>query len=112
VEEKVMRKDTEITTLQPAVPDLLDLGKAAGGFPGIFSCNRHHHVWPFATWSCTPVALRKHLQGAIPLLDEVVGVVLSVRPEGGRFRINDRGVWLAATERQVISFTPAVWHVA
>ena len=44
------------------------------------------------------------MEGVRALLDEIVDDVLDVRPRGGRFHINDRGVFLASDSRQVTSF--------
>ena len=61
-------------------------------WPAIFSCNQYQKVWPFRSYGYTgPVT---DIQGEIPRLDEIVEWVLEMRPEGGRFFINDEGVFI------------------
>ena len=44
------------------------------------------------------------MQNQFPLLDQIVVDVLEVSELGGRFHINDSGVYLAANEVQVCQF--------
>ena len=45
---------------------------------------------------------RRHLEGEIELHDEIVERVLAERPSGGRFFLNDRGVFLNAEGNESI----------
>lgn len=74
------------------------------GWPATFSCNGRREVWPCTTLGPTPEREREPMEGVRALLDEIVADVLHVRPHGGRFHINDRGVFLASDLRQVTSF--------
>lgn len=74
------------------------------GWPATFSCNGRREVWPSTRLGHTPDREREPMEGVRALLDEIVADVLHVRPRGGRFHINDRGVFLASDSRQVTSF--------
>ncbi len=63
-------------------------------WPATFSCNKHHEVFPYNAKGYTHEKEREYLQGRFPLLDQIVFVVLSERPKGGRFFIKDKGVFL------------------
>ena len=65
-------------------------------WPAAFSCNYKREVWPFVSYGLTYDEHRRHLKGEIELLDEIVEGVLAERPSGGRFFLNDRGVFLDA----------------
>lgn len=107
-----MKHNQKVPTFQPRSPELLDIAQAAGGWPAVYSCNKHGQVWPFATWCRTPESRRRYLQGAIPLLDDVVDAVLSARPQGGRFRIRDGEVILVATAQVVARLAPVPWRAS
>ncbi|MYD88504.1 MAG: hypothetical protein F4018_03475 [Acidobacteria bacterium] len=78
--------------------------KPKWGWPATFSCNGQHEVWPGTRYGLTPEGEREHLEGVLALLDEIVDDVLHVEPRGGRFHVDDRGVFLAAGRRQVTEF--------
>lgn len=63
-------------------------------WPATFSCNGLEEVWPFISYGHTYEEQRTYLQGKIRLLDKIVKIVLQKRPEGGRFFINDEGVFI------------------
>ena len=75
------------------------------GWPATFSCNGRREVWPGTRYGHTPEHERQHLEGVLALLDEIVDDVLHVEPRGGRFHVNDQGVFLASDlRRQVTEF--------
>ena len=57
------------------------------------SCNSRREVWPSPALGYSRQADRRHVEGLSEFLDEVVALVLDVRPIGGRFFINASGVW-------------------
>ena len=61
-------------------------------WPATFSCNKSHEVWPFHNFG--PTGWKIYLDGQIPRLDEIVRIVLNDRSEGGRFFVNDNGVFV------------------
>ena len=63
-------------------------------WPATFSCNYWGAVWPYNAKGYTHESLRGYLQGQIERLDEIVKLVLEVRPSGGRFFISDEGVFI------------------
>lgn len=69
---------------------------------GTFSCNASGDVWRPSGFGLTPAHERGNLRGQDPRLDSIVKRVLSVRAKGGRFEINDRGIFLADGYRQVV----------
>ena len=77
--------------------------KPKWGWPATFSCNRKRQVWPGTTFGPTPELEREYVEGVRALLDEIVDDVLCVRPRGGRFHIDDRGVFLASDSRQQVT---------
>ena len=60
-------------------------------WPATFSCNVWREVWPFNSYGYTRE--RIYLEGQIPRLDEIVRIVLNVRPEEGQFFISDDGIY-------------------
>jgi len=74
-------------------------------WPVYFSCNGKAEIWvshpPFGK---TPSSARAPLQGTSDALDEIVNLLLAVRPEGGRFYVEERGVFLAADGEPVLRF--------
>ena len=78
--------------------------KPRWGWPATFSCNGRGRVWPSTRFGPTPEHEREAMNGVRALLDEVVEDVLYVRSSGGRFHINDRGVFLASDSCQVTNF--------
>ena len=71
-------------------------------WPAAFSCNFRKEVWPFVSYGLTYEEHRRHLKGKIELLDEIVERVLAERPSGGRFYLNDRGVFSDAEGNESI----------
>ena len=65
-------------------------------WPAVFSCNLHGDVWPFSTYGFTHDADRVYLSGKFKLLGQIVKEVLIERPEGGRFFVNDAGVFIGS----------------
>ena len=63
-------------------------------WPATFSCTMYKRVWPQNAWGYTDETRRVYLEGQFPLLDQIVGIVLHERREGGRFFISDAGVFL------------------
>ena len=63
-------------------------------WPATFSCNPRREVWPFQGYGYTEPKDRVHLESKFDLLDHIVEAVLEERPEGGRFFIDDDGVYV------------------
>ena len=78
--------------------------KPRADWPATFSCNQHGQVWPFVVYGYTQEDERLYMENQFTLLDDIVKDVLDVRPEGGRFHLNDRGAFLADDRRQVSRF--------
>ena len=49
-----------------------------------FSCNAYTEVWPDAITGWHKEHEKDYCQGEIPVLDDIVAMMLVVRPEGGR----------------------------
>jgi hypothetical protein len=78
--------------------------KPRADWPATFSCNAWEEVWPFSGYGLTYEGDRQYIrQKEIPILDEIVNKVLAKRPAGGRFFVDDRGVFLS-DEGQIIYF--------
>ncbi len=73
-------------------------------WPATFSCNGRGEVWPFATYSHTSESERVQLKGVFPVLDLIVERLLLAKSDGGRFHINDQGVFLAHSRDQIAEF--------
>ena len=73
-------------------------------WPLTLSCNASGAVWPPSGYGVTPIDRREYLDGHLALLDEIVADVLNERPRGGRFHLNNTGVFLATNGRQVTTF--------
>jgi len=71
------------------------------GWSASFSCNKSKEVWPFSGFGPTPKSKRQYLEGFFPSLDRIVEVVLSMRSEGGRFFIDERGVFIRPEDKYV-----------
>jgi len=84
--------------------------KPRWGWPARFSCNESGRVWPFTRLSRTPESERVYLEGAFPVLDQIVQSVVWITktrgkfPPGGRFLVDDEGVVLADGDEQIIEF--------
>ena len=72
--------------------------KSRTDWPATFSCNQWGEVWPFNTLGYTHQSERLMLEGKIPLLDEIVKIILSERPNGGRFFLRNSGVYVRPTD--------------
>ena len=70
-------------------------------WPATFSCNRWREVWPFSNYGRTPEGNKIDPQGLFPRLDQIVGIVLNDRPSGGRFFINDYGVFVKPYDEDI-----------
>jgi sulfur relay (sulfurtransferase) DsrC/TusE family protein len=68
---------------------------------GTFSCNSRGEVWRPTGFGLTATHERVNLSGRDRDLDAAVRRVLAIRAAGGRFEINDRGVFLADGYREV-----------
>jgi hypothetical protein len=78
-------------------------------WPAVFSTNCHGKIWPFVTRGWTPFADRDDVRGVSSIVDAVANAYLSVRSEGGRFFIDERGAFhktedLGAPEVQFVQF--------
>ena len=73
-------------------------------WPATFSANEHGHIWPFKTYSYTPDFQRIPLRGASELLDYLADEYISIRPEGGRFFINDEGAYFRPEHHAPVQF--------
>lgn len=71
-------------------------------WPASFSCNRKKEVWPWIGYGFSDEKDRIHLQGEVPLLDLIVDIVLRERWLGGRFFINEKGVYLRPDDPHVL----------
>jgi hypothetical protein len=75
--------------------------KARWDWPATFSANEHGEVWPYVTPGYTREKDRFHLRGALDLLDYLADVYLGVRPEGGRFFLDDQGAYFGESSSRV-----------
>lgn len=62
-------------------------------WPGCFSTNWYGELWPWVVFNRTPTLQRVNVAGVSTLLDELAGRFLEVRPEGGRFFVNNEGAF-------------------
>ena len=62
-------------------------------WPAVFSCNANRETWAFTTLGYTPHPERIRVEGQSDVLDDIVEMVLDERPVGGRFFINETGVF-------------------
>ena len=67
-------------------------------WPVALSCNCHRDIWPPIGLGFTHPRDRMYLQGRIPILGRIVEVVLAERPEGGRFFVDDNGIYISRGE--------------
>jgi hypothetical protein len=72
--------------------------KKRKGWRAVFSTNLSEELWPFVTLGLTPEELRNELRRRMPLLDRIVGIYIEHRQSGGRFFINDEGVFWKTDE--------------
>lgn len=69
-----------------------------GDWPAVFSTNPKGEVWPWVTWGVTPEEGRENVRGNCNILDEVTMEYLAIRPEGGRFFIDDKGAYYTSAD--------------
>lgn len=68
--------------------------KLRSGWHAVFSTNPSgEKIWPFTRYTLTPKPDRVLLSGSSQLLDKLVDELLRVKPEGGRFFINEDGAF-------------------
>ena len=73
-----------------------------------FSCNAYRQVWPEETTQWHREDQRSYCQGKLQVLDEIVAMMLEVRPNGGRFFVDWDGVFHRENwpnEERFIQFT-------
>jgi len=75
--------------------------KCRWDWPATFSANEHGHIWPYITPGYTAEDNRLHVRGALELLDYLADEYISVRPEGGRFFIDETGCYYSVFSRRV-----------
>jgi hypothetical protein len=89
-----------LPVLVPPPGSLEQLRRLGGGlWPATFSCNMHRQVWHSTHYGLTPDYDRHRLRTEVKFLDEIVTTLLDVRPSGGRFRVDDAGVWVPVVSR-------------
>ena len=62
-------------------------------WPATFSTNCHGEVWPYSTPGFTHEVDREPVRGISRVIDEVVDAYLTIRPEGGRFFIDEKAAF-------------------
>ena len=63
-------------------------------WPAVFSTNEYGDIWPFTTYGWTPDLQREQLRDISKIIDAVAAIYrLKVRPEGGRFFIDEHGAF-------------------
>ncbi len=74
-------------------------------WPAVFSCNKYGEIWVFSTYGYTRSSRRVRIIGN-RLLEKIVGIYLQRRPEGGRFFVDESGVYIRPEDGfvQIISF--------
>lgn len=79
--------------------------KSRWDWPATFSCNPSGQVWPPPGYGFTDEADRIYLSRRdYPTLHMIVDALLSVHHKGGRFHINDDGVFLADGGPRICQF--------
>ena len=73
-------------------------------WPAVFSTNYYSEIWPWVTYGYTPGANREPVRGLSPIVDAVADEYLRVRPEGGRFFINERGAFYKDADGVSVQF--------
>lgn len=73
-------------------------------WPATFSANWHGDIWPFITYSYTREDQRIQLRGKDDLLGYIADLYISVRPEGGRFFIDDEGAYYGKESSNQVQF--------
>jgi len=62
-------------------------------WPAVFSVNPKGEIWPWVTWGWTPEYEKIDVSGRSALLRRVAYTLLNIRPEGGRFFIDEEGAY-------------------
>jgi hypothetical protein len=70
-------------------------------WPATFSANEHGHIWPYVTPGYTVEDNRLHVRGALDLLDYLADEYISIRPEGGRFFVDETGAYYSLFSRHI-----------
>ncbi len=70
-------------------------------WPAAFSANEHGHIWPYITPGYTTEENRFAMRGELDLLDYLADEYISIRPEGGRFFIDETGAYYSHFSRHV-----------
>ncbi len=70
-------------------------------WPATFSANEHGDIWPYITPGYTREKDRFQMRGALELLDYLADEYISIRPEGGRFFIDEPGAYYSEFSKHV-----------
>jgi hypothetical protein len=54
-----------------------------------FSTNPQGEIWPFVVRGLTPEEQRENIRGRCSVIDKIADELLRIRPEGGRFFVED-----------------------
>ena len=81
------------------------LAQIAWRWPAVFSCNPQGDIWPTCTKGLSREHQRVQVRGRLPYLDTLAAFVLRARPEGGRFFIDEHGLFLSDGDRLILRFT-------
>jgi hypothetical protein len=67
-------------------------------------------IWPFVHWGNTPANEREQFRGCSTVLDQIADELIMWRPDGGRFFIEQTGVYFRESELgpkyQFVRFPP------
>ncbi|MCY3801408.1 MAG: hypothetical protein OXG46_07495 [Chloroflexi bacterium] len=66
-----------------------------------FSCNRDRRVGPARS---AGLGMGTDLVGRFSALDRIVGLMLEISPDGGRFYVKNAGVFLSRNDKQFVQF--------
>ncbi|HVU47574.1 MAG TPA: hypothetical protein VHD85_15695 [Terracidiphilus sp.] len=73
-----------------------------------FSTNPDGDIWPYIRNGYISDIDRKNVRGYSPLLDQIADIYLTVREEGGRFFIDDKGAFWKKMGNKLVQF--AHWN--
>ncbi len=73
-------------------------------WPATFSTNSRGDIWPYVRNGYTPPAERENVRECSRLLDRIADLYKGQREEGGRFFINEVGVFWKDEARQPVQF--------
>jgi hypothetical protein len=79
--------------------DLQNPKKMRNDCHAAFSTNPSEDTWRFETFGLTREQLRVEVRNQSPKLDQVFGLFIEERPTGGRFLIDDLGVYWKDSEK-------------